>query len=433
MEDLATRVIRYATADAIVVSIRSSVTGSTRFAVNELTTVGDVMDTSIIAQVSFGSRHAAIQMNDLSNEALRTFVRRAESLAKLVPEDPEAMPPLGPQTYQEVGAYHTSTAAVGADERARVALAALEPARRSGPQGFVASGSVVTNAASTLLANSAGLSAYWRNTDANYTVTVRSTDGTGSGWAAANEHDWTRLDGAAVATRALDTAWRSRNATPIEPGRYTVILEPEATADIVFMIPLDARNADEGQSPFAKPGGGNKVGQQLFDSRVTLFSDPTDPDLLGQPFDGQGFPVRRQVWIEDGFLRQLPISRFWAKKTDRPYLGEPTSMKLAGGSTTREAMVHGTEHGLLVTRFWYIGGIDPRTALHTGLTRDGLFLIEHGEITRAVKNLRFNDSPFFVLDNIDALGPARRVIGGDNAMPLLKVHDFSFTSVSDAV
>jgi predicted Zn-dependent protease len=343
------------------------------------------------------------------------------------------MPPLGAQTYQDINAYFESTAAVGAGERAQVALAALEPARQSRSPGFVAAGSIETNATSSLFANSAGLSAYWRATGATYTLTVRSADGMGSGWASANEHDWTHLDAAAVASRALDTAHRSRNAAAIEPGRYTVILEPEATNTIIGLLSLGAREADEGRSPFAKPGGGNRVGQQVVDPRVTLFSDPSDPDLLAAPFDGEGFPVSRQVWIERGVLRQLWSSRYWAKKQGRLYIGDSTSSKVAGGPMSREAMIRSTDRGLLVTRFWYTVEVDPQTALHTGLTRDGVFLIERGEITRAVKNLRFNESPLFVLNNLDALGPVRRVGDGDTAMPVLKAHDFTFTSVSDAV
>jgi predicted Zn-dependent protease len=432
MEEIAIRVIRVASADVTSVSIYSTVTGNTRFAVNELTTVGDVIDATMIVGVSFGLKHAGVLTNDLSDDALRVAVRRAESLAKLVPEDPESMPPLGPQTYREVDAYRESTATADAGDRARVALAALESARQSGPRGYIAAGSVTTSVSASLLANSSGLSAYARATEAGYSLTVRSTDGTGSGWASANERDWTRLDATDVAERALDTARRSRNAMAIEPGRYTVILEPEATSDIIGMLPLDARDADEGRSAFAKPKGGNKIGEPVVDPRLTLFSDPADPDLLADPFDGNGFPLDRQVWIERGVLRQMRISRFWSKKAGRPYSGEATSIKLAGGPTTREDMIRATDRGLLITRFWYIGEVDPQTALHTGLTRDGLFLIERGEITQAVKNLRFNESPLFVLNNLDTLGPVRRV-GGSTAMPLLKAHDFTFTSVSDAV
>jgi predicted Zn-dependent protease len=433
LEDIASRVFQFATADVTTIGIVSTLTGSTRFAANELTTVGDVLDTNVGIEARFGSQHATVQLNDVSATAIQAAVRRAESLAKLVPEDPEAMPPLGAQMYHDVDAYFESTATAGASERAHMALMALEPARQSGSSGFVAAGSIVTSATSSLIANSAGLSAYWRETDAAYTLTMRSDDGTGSGWASSNEHDWARLDGAAIASYALNTARRSRNAAPIEPGRYTVILEPEATQGLIGALSLNARDADEGRSPFTTSERRTKIGQQVVDPRVTLFSDPADPDLLAPPFDGEGFPIGRQVWIEHGVLRRMSSTRYWANKHGRPYTGEPTSLKLAGGSTSRDAMIRSTEHGLLITRFWYVVEVDPQTALHTGLTRDGVFLIEHGEVAHAVKNLRFNESPLFVLNNLDALGPVQRVSGGNTAMPLLKAHDFTFTSVSDAV
>jgi predicted Zn-dependent protease len=131
-------------------------------------------------------------------------------------------------------------------------------------------------------------------------------------------------------------------------------------------------------------------------------------------------------------LRQLSCSRFWASKRGRPYLGTATSLKLIGGTTSRDEMIARTERGVLVTRFWYIREVDPRTILLTGLTRDGTFLIENGAITRGIKNFRFNESPLFVLNNLDAVGPAQRQ-AGDAAMPMLKAHDFNFTSLSDAV
>jgi predicted Zn-dependent protease len=199
----------------------------------------------------------------------------------------------------------------------------------------------------------------------------------------------------------------------------------------------DARQADEGRSPFSKPGGGNKVGEKIVDSRVTIFSDPADAQLLAQPFDGEGLPIARQVWVENGSLKQLQYSRFWAKKNGVTPTGGATSLKMQGGSATMDEMIKSTERGILVTRLWYLREVDPRTILYTGLTRDGTFLIEEGRISRSISNLRFNESPLFMLNNIEMLGPSERVAGteagGSVAMPALKVRDFNFTSLSEAV
>jgi predicted Zn-dependent protease len=447
MQSIVDRAIKASTADAITVTVTSSATGNTRFAANQLSTSGDISDTSVIVESAFGPKHAVVSANDLSDEGIRSMVARSEALAKLAPDDPESMPALGPEQYTPVSAWFESTANLTAGDRAKAALTALEPARKAG--NVTAAGYIVTGAQATLAANKAGLSAYHRSTSANYTLTVRTVDGTGSGWAGADNKDWMAIDFASVADHALKKAQLARNPVAVEPGRYTVILEPQAVGDLVQLLTfgLNARLADEGRSPFAKPGGGNKIGETIAAPTVTLFSDPVDPELLSTPFDGDGYPLGRQVWIDKGVLQQLAYTRFWAKKQGKPFVGNPfgggrfgfgnSAIKLAGGTTSTDAMIASTDRGILVTRLWYLRQVDPRTLLFTGLTRDGTFLIEHGKVTRSVRNFRFNESPLFLLNNTDAIGPAVRVagteIGGDVVMPTIKAHDFNFTSLSDAV
>jgi predicted Zn-dependent protease len=225
----------------------------------------------------------------------------------------------------------------------------------------------------------------------------------------------------------------------IEPGRYTAILEPQAVGDLaqLMLFAMSARAADEGRSAFTRQGGGTKVGEKVVDERISLISDPQDPDLLARPYDGEGMPLQRQVWIENGVLKQLNYSRFWARKQAQTATGSPTSTKIPGGTTTIEQMIASTERGVLLSRLWYLRQVDPRTILYTGLTRDGTFLIENGKITKSLRNFRFNESPLFMLNNLDALGPAQRLggteAGGDVVMPALKVRDFNFTSLSEAV
>ncbi len=448
MHAVADRAIQATTADALRVGIVSSVTGNARFAANELSTAGEVTDVSVSIQATFGARHAAVETDDLTDDGIRSAVTRAEALAKLSPEDPEALPPvIGPENYQPIRAYFESTAQLTAADRAQAALDALAPARAA--HGVTAAGYLVTSARAEVLVTKAGMDAYYRTTSANYTLTVRTADRTGSGWAGADDHDWSRIDTKAVVDQALEKATRSRHPVPIEPGRYTVILEPQAVGDLVQLLlgHLGAREADEGRSAFSKPGG-TKVGDKIADSRVTLFSDPADAQLLSRPYDGEGFPLARQTWIQDGVLSALAYTRFWAKKRGKPFVGNPLApgflgfgflapLKLAGGPTSIDQMIRDTDRGILVTRFWYLRPVDPRTILHTGLTRDGTFLIERGQIAHPIKNFRFNDSPLFLLNNVETIGPSTRLAGteagGDVAMPALKAHDFAFTSLSDAV
>ena len=436
-EALVERAVKLSKADELEINFTSTRGGNTRFAANQMSTSGVVADTSIVVQSSFGRKSAVVQTSDLSPESLERAVRQSEALAKLSPDNPEAMPRLGPQTYRPVPAYFDATANLTPGDRATAALTALDAARKAGD--LQAAGFIVTGTSVGGLGNSKGLFAYHRSTNANYTLTVRTADGTGSGWAAADHPDWSQLDARAVAQRAVEKARLSRTPVAIEPGRYTVILEPQAVGDLVQLLGgyIDARSADEGRSPFVKQGGGNKIGEKIADERVTILSDPADPQLLSQPFDGQGLPLARQVWVENGVLKQLTYSRFWAKKQGKTATGFPQSLKMAGGTTPLEEMIRGTQRGVLVTRLWYLREVDPRTALYTGLTRDGTFLVENGKISKAVRNFRFNESPLFLLNNLEALGPAQRIAGteggGDVVMPALKARDFNFTSLSEAV
>jgi predicted Zn-dependent protease len=338
-----------------------------------------------------------------------------------------------------VDAYFESTAKLTPGDRAKVALHALGMARSAGD--LLASGFLVTGAQAVALGNSVGQFAYFRNTSANYQLTVRTTDGSGSGWAAADNQDWAHLDFKSVAERATEKAKLSRNPVAIEPGKYTVVFEAQAAGDLIQLIgnQADARSADEGRSPFSKPGkeGGNKVGEKMFDERVNIYADPQDPQLRSQPFDGDGLPLGRQVFVEKGVLKELAYSRFWAKKMNKQPTGQGGAVKMQGGDASVDDLIKGTPRGILVTRLWYLRQVDPRTILYTGLTRDGTFLIENGKISKAIRNFRFNDSPLFMLNNLEALGRAERVAGteqgGDIVMPSMRVKDFNFTSLSEAV
>ncbi len=431
------RVVKMSKADNIDVSVGTNYTTNVRFADNQMSTAGSLADAGVQVQSHFGPKHAVVTTNDLSEDSLRRCVEQSEVLAKLAPDDPESLPPLDPQRYGSVNAFFDATAGADAAERARAALTALAPARKAGD--IKAAGYLVSGAGCNALANGKGLFAYHRSTSVNYTLTVRTTDGTGSGWAGADHPDWRQIDFEAVSARAIDKARRSAKPSAIEPGRYTVILEPQAVGDLAQLVVFyaDARQADEGRSPFSKPGGGNKVGEKIVDSRVTIFSDPADPQLLGQPFDFEGLPISRQVWVENGNLKQLQYSRFWARKNNVTPTGGATSLKMQGGSSSVDDMIKSTERGILVTRLWYLREVDPRTILYTGLTRDGTFLIEEGRISRSISNLRFNESPLFMLNNLEMLGRSERLAGteagGAVAMPALKVRDFNFTSLSEAV
>lgn len=448
---LADRILAMGRADETQVNIFSGWEGNTRFAGGNITTSGESLDTTVTITSTIGKRRASATTNVLEDASLRRTVDLAQRLAKLAPEDAEIMPALGPQSYSQVNAFIDATAALGPEGRAAAAHEVIRRASDLGrPAGeiFVA-GFLEVNGGTLAIANNKGLFAYHRSTDANLSATVRTPDGTGSGWASAGGRDWTTIDPAALAARAAEKAIASRNPQAIEPGAYTVVLEPQAVADLIPLLggAFNARSADEGRSPFSKPGGGTKIGEKIADERVTIYSDPADPDLLAPPFDAEGLPIGRHAWIENGILKNLSYTRYWAQHQGVQPTGGgggfggggggggrgfPGGLKMVGGTKSEDEIIAETERGILITHFFYIRSLDVRTVLLTGLTRDGTFLIENGKITRSLKNFRWNESPLFMLAKIQDVGRAERTAAGQ-VMPTIRAGDFHFTSLSDAV
>ncbi len=449
-ESLAKRVLAMSTADEARVNVISTWNGNTRFAAGDITTSGSSDDTVISVTSTVGGRRASATTNVIDDASLKRTVEMAERLAKLSPQDPELVPELGPQQYQNVTALDANVSNLAPTERALAVEQLIAAARAPGgvmpvdPKSLFIAGFLDANGVSHAVANSKGLFAYHASGDVSLSCTARTPDGTGSGYASAGGRTWSSIDPAALGRRAAQKALASRNPIAVEPGRYTVILEPRAVADFLPLLSgsFNARSADEGRSVFSKKGGGTKVGDKIADERVTLVSDPFDPDLREQPFDSEGLPLKRVVWVENGVLKNLSYSRFWAQKKGVEPTGGgsggggfgrlPGGLKMTGGTKSVDDLIAGTERGILVTHFFYIRSLDPRTVLLTGLTRDGTFLVENGKITKSVKNFRWNESPLFAIGKLAEVGRAELVEAG-LVMPALKVNDFAFTSLSDAV
>jgi len=210
-------------------------------------------------------------------------------------------------------------------------------------------------------------------------------------------------------------------------------LEPLAAKDMLenLVRGFDARSADEGRSFMSKKGGGTRLGEQLFNEQVNIYSDPFHPELPGATWSGDGRPQEKTVWVDKGVVKNLSYTRFWAQKQNVKSIPPARQVIMEGGTASLEELIKGTEKGILVTRFWYIRSVDPQTLLLTGLTRDGTFYIENGKIMFPIKNFRFNESPIIMLNNVEALGKAQR--SGNMIVPPMKIRDFTFSSLSDAV
>jgi predicted Zn-dependent protease len=436
---LAERMLSFGTAPEIQVTINPGSSANTRFARNEVSTSGYIEPCNVAVSAQYGKKKGTSSTNQLDDESLRNVVRRAEELARLSPEDPETMPLLGPQKYtSRVGAFD-DTARVDAEACARIAAEAIT---KSEEKGLVAAGFVEHLHDVDIIANSKGLFGYQTTSGISYSVTVRSPDGTGSGWGGGTANQLSLFDPSSMTARAVDLALRSQKPVALEPGNYTVVMPAECVADMVTTFGfggLDARQADEGRSFMAKAGGGTKLGEKMFSEKVNLYTEPTRPDCPGGTWNGEGLAARRIDWVKAGVVKNLNYSRYWAEKQGKEPTPGPVNMIMDGGTSSIDEMIASTKRGLLLTRLWYIRFVDPQTYLLTGLTRDGLFLVENGKVTKPVKNFRWNETPVKVLRNIDLMGPSRRVITSEQDLgsaflfPSLRVSDFTFSSLSDAV
>ncbi|HEX8331646.1 MAG TPA: TldD/PmbA family protein [Segetibacter sp.] len=424
------KAMSFSKADECTINLGGSEGGNIRYARNAVSTAGDISQMNLGVSSSFGKRTGVATINEFDDASLEKVVRRAEELARLAPENPEYMPLLGPQTYLEPVTYKANTAAINPDVRAENVAKSLKASKDA---KLEAAGYLENTTSFNAMLNSKGLFGYNKDTDVSFSVTVRNAEGTGSGYISKSYNDTSKLDTLALTKIAASKANGSVGAKAIEPGKYTVILEPLAVSDMLGNMfgGFDARSADEGRSYMSKKGGGTRLNEQLFDEKVTVYSDPLHPDLPFSTFAGDGRPQKKTVWVDKGVVKKLSYSRYWAQKQGVEAQPGANRMVMEGGKSSIQDMIKNTDKGILVTRFWYIRNVDPQTLLLTGLTRDGTFYIENGKIKFPIKNFRFNESPVIMLNNVEELGKPERT--GNMIVPPLKIRDFTFTSLSDAV
>lgn len=431
------KVLSYSRADECQVAITGSEGGNIRYARNSVSTSGAIQQMSLQIASVFGKKQGISTINEYDDASLEKAVRRAEELARLAPENPEYLPFLPPQPYQAAArTFVPATAAMTSKQRADMVEQSLQIARGS---QVTAAGFLQNTASFSAIMNSHGLFAYSTSTDVNFSVTLRTADGMGSGYATKDYNDVGQLDVAGASKTAAWKSIQSRETKALEPGKYTVILEPAAGIVLLENLygSLDARSADEGRSFLSLPGGKTRLGEKLVDEQVTIYSDPWNEELPTSYYNGEGLPQEKITWIEKGVIKNLVYSRYWAQQKKVKPIPFPDGAIMKGGTASVEDLIKSTEKGILVTRLWYIRPVDPQTLLFTGLTRDGTFYIENGVIKFPIKNFRFNESPIIMLNNLDALGKPERTVSGESGIaaliPPMKIRDFTFSSLSDAV
>lgn len=437
-KEIIDRVLSLSKAESAVVTVRGGNSSNIRYALNSVTTTGTGDTISIEIDSSFGKKTGSATITTLDAKHIEEGVRASEEIARLSPENIEFMPPLkGGMSYPMSKEFYTSTADLTPSDMSRMVSYTLQKAASS---ELDAAGYFETDEAFTAMGNSNGLHAYHENTFARFSTTMRTKDGTGSSKIDRSYADAGLLDIRQLSDRLSERALLSQKPARLEAGKYTVILDYAAACDIVTGIigNMSLRSADEGRSYFSFNGKGNKKGQKLFSELVSIHSDPEDALAPARPFTDYGYPVRRTEWIKDGVLENLFTSRYWAEKNGLTHVPYPTNMIMKGGTKTVEELIASTERGVFVTRLWYIRSVDRKQMLLTGLTRDGVFLIENGKISYPVNNFRFNESPVHILSNVVDLSVAEKAVGSENinarvVVPAMKVEQFNFSTVSDAV
>jgi predicted Zn-dependent protease len=439
------KVINMAKAEAVEVEFSGGERSATRFANSNITANMVQFDRTVTVTVYRGNRSASSTTRDLDDASLKTAVEDAQKRLEDARENAEQLPLVeGPQEYLPVDAVLPSAVNFGPAERALMVKQSLDICEK---KGVIGSGYIPKTHLTTCSANSKGLFAYYQYAEASFILTCRTPDGGGSGWAGlTGVKDVSRIDASQLTEVAADKALRSQKPRAVEPGRYTVILEPRAASRFLSLMTglFNARTAEGAVGNYfsGKQPGTTKVGEKLFSDLFTLKSDISNPILRQTPIGPDGLAARPITWIEKGVLKNLFYDRAWARRQKKDPTPTSVNMSLVmeGSSASVEDMIKTTKRGLLVTFFWYIRPVDQPTLLNTGMTRDGLFLIENGEIAGPVQNFRWNMSPLVGFNNVTAVGQPVPIHTGESydgpgtaLVPPVRMEDFFMTSISPAV
>jgi predicted Zn-dependent protease len=381
-------------------------------------------------------RTARATTNRLDEDSLRAAIDASLSLAHSQPKDSRLLPMPKRQRYRTVNRFIKRTAALTAEDRARAVRRACDLAVK---KGQVAAGIFSSGQSQSAVGNSRGLFAAYRESHSQFSITMQEDPA--ASWAKANSADVRAFNPQSLAERASEKAHLAANAQELAPGRYTVILEPAAVLDLVGFLFYDfAATALEDKRSCLN----DRMRKQLFGQNITISDDVFHPLQQGAPFDGEGLPRQRVLLVDRGIPKNLVYSRASAKVAGKKPTGHgfalpneygeaPMNLVFSGGDSSLEKMVASTNRGLLVTRLWYIREVDPYEKVMTGMTRDGLFLVENGRVTSAARNFRFNQSLIEMLKNVELLGPAVRATGEESfemVVPAMKIHNFHFSEVT---
>jgi PmbA protein len=436
-KELCDQVLKQSGSDAVEVMLSFGDSALTRFANNTIHQNVAERNANIIVRCHVDQRLGTAITNRLDEKGLVETVEKARSNARASAVDPDHVGLAEPANYETVGSYDQATAELSPATRAQEVGVVC---RIAAEKGLNASGAFSSGAEEVAFANSQGLFAYHAATKADFQTVVMSEDSSSrthqSAWRAA-DIPVTRLG-----IEAIDKAEKGRNPRDIEPGAYTVILDHYVTEDLLNGLNfygMGAQAVQEGRSWM-----NDRLGEKVMSEMISIWDDGLDPQGMPMPFDFEGTPKRHVDLVKEGVAIQPVYDRYTAKKSGTQSTGHAlpptmrgfgpigTNLFMATGGSTLEEMIASTEKGLYINRFWYTRLVHPRDCVVTGMTRDGVYLIENGELAYPVKNLRFTHSYVGALADVEAVGKESHLLLGEFGgfavrVPALKVHSFNFT------
>jgi predicted Zn-dependent protease len=450
-QEIFDKIRKYASVEEIEVIFSSTDYSLTRFANNTIhQNVSELNEVASI-RVAFDGKTARASTNRFDDESLKRAVQAAETMARVQESDPDRLPLAKPEEGKGGKApsrWFENTAAITPAHRADAVGKIVAVAKKN---KLVTAGIYSSSSLAETIINSNGLSSHHRQTSAEVSITMLADDS--SGWQKANSPDVANLDPVRLGEIAAEKAARSRKPQELPPGKYTVILEPAAVLDVVgFMFWDFGGMAILDQRSFLN----NRIGTKLFGDNITIIDDVAHPLQSNAPFDGEGVRRARVSLVENGMIKRLVYARSTAEKMRKSEyadkvgeiavtghgfplpneMGEmPSNIVFVtpGGEQTVEQMISGTGRGILITRLWYIREVDPYQKILTGMTRDGTFLVENGQVKAGIRNFRFNQGLIEMLNHVESMGKPVRASGEesfDMVVPAMKVNDFNFTEVT---
>jgi predicted Zn-dependent protease len=430
-------------ADQTEVQVFANNSALTRFANNYIHQNVEYSDVHVRVRAVIGQKIGIASTNEISEDALRRVAAKAHELAQHQRENEDFRSLPRPEPVPVADAFAESTARCGPEGRAAVVGQICEASSRA---ALTAAGAFRTAAQEITLANSLGVFAYHRETQADINTVIMS--GTSSGYAARLSKDVADIDGDAIAQEAVDRALRGVNPQTIEPGTYEVVLEPYAVVDLLDFFSY----LSFGALPYMEKRSfmSGRLGERVMSEGISIRDDGLAPDGIPMPFDYEGAPKQPVSLIERGVAKGVVWDSYYAGKQggEARSTGHalpagstigpiPLNMVMAPGAATRDEMIRGTKRGLWVTRFWYTRSVHPLNVVVTGMTRDGTFLIEDGRVVGPVRDMRFTQGYVEALDHVDLVGRDPMLVlgdlgGGVRSVPALKLAQWEFTGVSRA-